>query len=125
MLQFRNSNSEMGVRDHSKNRASSKKLVSGVISILLAIVSIAMFSCEPIETKYTVRFDSKGGTPTPQEQTVKEGGKIAKPANPTRENYTLAGWAMCVSKILNKKLSLRLVFSVIINKFTKNVSNKI
>ena len=44
MLQFRNSNSEMGARDHSKNRASSRKLMSGVISILLAFFAIAMFS---------------------------------------------------------------------------------
>jgi len=39
----------MGARDHFKNKASSKKLMSGVISILLAIVSIAMFSCEDKE----------------------------------------------------------------------------
>ena len=62
-------------------------------SFLTAIVSIAMFSCELFETKYTVKFDSKGGTPTPQEQTVKEGGKVSKPTDPTRENFDFAGWA--------------------------------
>jgi len=63
----------------------------------VAVLATALTSCKKDEDKkeltYTVSFNSKGGTPTPQEQTVKKGGKITKPANPTRENYNLVGWA--------------------------------
>ena len=62
-----------------------------------AFIFAAVFtSCETDKVEvptYTVRFDSKGGTPTPQEQTVKEDGKVIKPADPTRDNYTFTGWA--------------------------------
>ena len=61
-------NQVMGARDHSKNRAISRKMMNGVICILLAIVSIVMFSCDdeaktlvsievttqPTKTTYTV-----------------------------------------------------------------------
>ena len=61
------------------------------------IFAVTFTSCEQEENKaiptFTVRFDSKGGTPTPQEQTVKEGSKINKPADPTRENFNFVGWA--------------------------------
>jgi len=62
-----------------------------------AFIFAAVFtSCETDKVEiptYTVRFDSKGGTPTPQEQTVKEDGRVTKPADPTRDNYTFTGWA--------------------------------
>jgi len=63
-----------------------------------AFVFAAVFtSCETDKVEevpmYTVRFDSKGGTPTPQEQTVREGGKVTKPADPARDNYSFTGWA--------------------------------
>ena len=41
-----NNSNLMGAGDHFKNKASSKKLMSGVISILLAIASIALISCD-------------------------------------------------------------------------------
>jgi len=63
------------------------------ISFLTAIFAVTMISCEKFEPTYTVRFDSKGGAPTPQEQNIKKGGKVAKPADPTRENFSLTGWA--------------------------------
>ena len=64
-----------------------------------AFVFAAVFtSCEKDNVEeiptYTVRFDSKGGTPTPQDQTVKEGNKVTKPADPTRDNYSFTGWAI-------------------------------
>ncbi len=41
--------------------------------------------------KYTVTFDSAGGTPVdPQE--VEEGGKASEPERPTRDGYTFLGW---------------------------------
>jgi len=60
----------------------------------VVILTTAITSCEKDkEVTYKVTFDSKGGTPTPQEQTVKEGGKVTKPADPTRENFSFAGWS--------------------------------
>ncbi len=43
------------------------------------------------KSKYTVAFDSKGGSVVAS-QTVEAGGKAVQPANPTREGYTFAGW---------------------------------
>jgi uncharacterized repeat protein (TIGR02543 family) len=40
----------------------------------------------------TVKFNSMGGTPTPAAQEVVLGGKVIKPADPTRTGYTFAGW---------------------------------
>lgn len=40
---------------------------------------------------YTVTFDSKGGSAVTS-QNVPEGGKVTKPADPTREGYTFNGW---------------------------------
>ena len=61
------------------------------------VFAVAFSSCDKDDGKdnptFTVRFDSKGGTPTPQEQTVKQGAKVNKPADPARENYNFAGWA--------------------------------
>ena len=43
--------------------------------------------------EFTVAFDSKGGTPTPQTQTVAQGGKVAKPADPALLYHDFVGWA--------------------------------
>ena len=45
--------------------------------------------------KYTVTFDSQGGT-TVNTVAVKSGGTVTKPADPTREGYTFAGWFTAV-----------------------------
>jgi len=42
-------------------------------------------------TKYTVTFDSNGGTPVDPQQ-VEKGEKVIQPDNPTREGYTFLGW---------------------------------
>ena len=70
-----------------------KKVVLSNLVVAAMIFSAALTSCDLLDTKYTVRFDSKGGTPTPQEQTVKEGGKVEKPVDPTLDNHQLSGWA--------------------------------
>ena len=44
-----------------------------------------------MEKTFTVTFDSNGGSAVAS-QTVKEGEKAAKPANPTRDGYTFEGW---------------------------------
>ena len=43
------------------------------------------------EEKYTVTFDSRGGSKVAP-VTVKKGEKVTRPENPTKENYSFAGW---------------------------------
>ena len=45
-----------------------------------------------LETAFVVSFDAKGGTPTPGDQPVDSGHTAPKPADPTRERHTFAGW---------------------------------
>ena len=44
-----------------------------------------------VATKYTVKFDSKGGSSVAL-QTVAKGSMAKKPSNPTRTGYTFGGW---------------------------------
>ncbi len=47
-----------------------------------------------VETKkYTVTFDSNGGT-TVEKQSIEKGAKAVKPTNPTRKGYTFKGWLL-------------------------------
>lgn len=43
--------------------------------------------------KFIVTFDTAGGSTVPS-QTVYEGGKVQKPANPTRDDYDFDGWTL-------------------------------
>ena len=73
-----------------------KKYFLYIITTIFVFTTV-FTSCEKDEEKiptYTVRFDSKGGAVTPQEQTVQEGGKVTKPADPTRDNYSFTGWSI-------------------------------
>ena len=54
-------------------------------------VEIRPVTAPPVEKTFTVTFDSNGGSAVAS-QTVKEGEKAAKPANPTRDGYTFEGW---------------------------------
>ena len=46
-----------------------------------------------VKEGYNVTFDTDGGTPeTIPEQRIAEGGKVTKPADPTRIGYIFAGW---------------------------------
>ena len=47
----------------------------------------------PTVKKYTVSFNSNGGSSVAS-QTVEDGSKATKPANPTRSGYTFAGWTL-------------------------------
>ncbi|MCI9416431.1 MAG: leucine-rich repeat protein [Eubacterium sp.] len=44
-----------------------------------------------VKNKYTVTFDSKGGSAVPS-QTVEEGSAVKAPANPTKSGYIFKGW---------------------------------
>ncbi len=76
---------------------------------------------ENVKAKYTVTFDSQGGT-TVSSQTVTEGNKVSKPTNPTRSGYTFAGWTLNGSAydfntIVTKNITL-------VAKWTENVKAK-
>ena len=45
-----------------------------------------------IEKNYNVEFDTKGGLPIPETQTVKPGNTATKPTDPTKQGYTFNGW---------------------------------
>ncbi len=54
----------------------------------------------PPPTKYTVTFDSQGGSQVAA-RSVEKGGKVGKPDDPTRDGCTFAGWyqeADCTNK---------------------------
>lgn len=42
-------------------------------------------------TKYTVTFDSKGGSDV-SSQEITKGNKVTKLSNPTKDGYTFGGW---------------------------------
>ena len=44
-------------------------------------------------TKYTVTFDSNGGSSVPS-QIISSGNKVVKPSNPTRSGYTFVEWQL-------------------------------
>ena len=48
---------------------------------------------ENAKEKYTVTFNSDGGT-TVSSQTVTEGGKVSRPADPTKSGYNFGGWTL-------------------------------
>ena len=61
------------------------------------VVTLADFQAgdEPTPvTSYTVTFDVNGGNETIASQTVESGNKVTKPADPTKEGYTFAGWLL-------------------------------
>ena len=47
---------------------------------------------EPIETTYTVSFDTNGAEQNYEDQKVLPGGKVSKPADPTKGSYKFLGW---------------------------------
>lgn len=47
----------------------------------------------PVAKKHTVTFDTGKGSKV-DSRTVKEGGPVTKPDNPTREGYTFNGWLL-------------------------------
>ena len=45
----------------------------------------------PVPTKYTVAFNSNGGTSV-SSQSITKGGKVSEPSKPTKSNYEFLGW---------------------------------
>lgn len=62
-------------------------IIVGVIVVAIIIVLLILFG----NKKYTVEFDSKGGS-TVTSQEVKRGASATRPADPTREGYIFDNW---------------------------------
>jgi uncharacterized repeat protein (TIGR02543 family) len=67
----------------------------GILGVTL-VFGILATGCptgsEPEPATYTVTFDTDGGSPAPSQQTVKEGGKVSKPTDPTKSGSVFDGW---------------------------------
>ena len=70
----------------------NKSIISFIAITALSAAIITSCKKDKEDVTYTVTFNSKGGTPTPPEQTVKDGNKAIKPTDPTRENFNFVGW---------------------------------
>ena len=70
-----------------QNKKKAIIVIAVIIVLLLIFATILLFSNQ----KYTVTFDSKGGTLV-EAQTVKKNETATRPADPTREGYIFLGW---------------------------------
>ncbi len=72
--------------------------LSVLIAVILCFTAVLLLSCgdddhnKPNITKYTVTFDSNGGSPV-NSQSILNGGKVAEPTEkPNKNGYTFVGW---------------------------------
>lgn len=76
-----------------------KKFLSALMAAIFAFSLVSLTACDdaPASTgdtpkkEYTVTFDSRGGSPVPG-QTVKAGGKVTEPDEPTHEEGSFVSW---------------------------------
>ena len=68
-----------------------KKKLAIVSLIVLSVFSLFIAGCSKKTEKYTVTFDSDGGTEIARVQ-VDKGKKITKPEDPSKEHYVFDGW---------------------------------
>lgn len=62
-----------------------------VLVILICLISILELAACVINEKFTVSFNTMGGTIV-ENAYVKKGNKVQKPTKPTKEGYVLIGW---------------------------------
>lgn len=67
-----------------------RKIIVGIIIVLIIICIFCYFYFKGQKT-YTISFDTDGGTVT-SAINVRNGNKIAKPADPTKEGYEFVEW---------------------------------
>lgn len=69
---------------------SGKKIISLFLTLFILLFTVsALAACG--EEKYTVKFDSVGGTAV-ESVTVLPGEKISEPTTPTKDGYVFMGW---------------------------------
>ena len=87
-------------------------------------------SCEqnlPEEKTYTVKFDSDGGSEVAAVE-VKDGEKVTKPADPTKDGYTFKGWfngdkEYAFETAVTSNITLKAKWEVVTYKITYELNN--
>ena len=59
---------------------------------LIMTIAIGFSSCKKKEKEFTVTFETGAGGSLVDQQVVKQGGKVVKPADPTRDGYVFDKW---------------------------------
>ncbi|KAK3604767.1 hypothetical protein CHS0354_000425 [Potamilus streckersoni] len=77
------------------NRRQHKHITLLFSALFIPLFALGFFAsgCGELDltSSFTVKFDSKGGSPVP-DQIITLGGKITPPKDPTRQGYTFDGW---------------------------------
>lgn len=76
--------------EDEENDSLGIKIVIGIV-IIAIIVILLLKSCGGETVKYSVEFDTNGGTAVSTLE-IEENGLITKPADPTKEGYVFVGW---------------------------------
>ena len=94
-------------------------VIAVIIVLLLILAAILIFSNQ----KYTVTFDSKGGTLV-EAQTVKKNETATKPADPTREGYIFLGWYTSETSTVEYDFDTKVVEDItLIAKWREEITN--
>ena len=76
-----------------KGEARMKRaVVSAVLFMALVLQCIGLASCSLSMGPYTVRFNTNGGSPTPEAVVVNRGETLERPEEPERAGYEFVGW---------------------------------
>ncbi len=78
-------------KEEEKEEKKSSLLIKICILLVIVIVIILLLLKSCNKPKYTVTFDTNGGSEV-AEQKVDKDGKLERPSDPTREGYVFAGW---------------------------------
>lgn len=73
---------------YNENKEHNERVASGVVKLDGSLVLKLYYN----KKKYTVTFNTDGGTPVPESQTVEYEGKASKPNDPEKIGYTFSGW---------------------------------
>lgn len=70
-----------------------KKITIAIVTVIavIAIATTVFLLTKNTKTIYTISFNTDGGNEVVSQE-VKEGGKINKPTDPTKEGYEFLGW---------------------------------
>lgn len=77
---------------HNNNKFDSTQKITKDITLVAKWEKIATEETDtPKVSKYTVTFDSNGGSSVPK-QNIEQNKTASKPSNPTRDGYVFLGW---------------------------------
>lgn len=77
------------------NNSSNMKFnadVTGEYTFTWTFATNTLTITYPTLSSYTVNFDMKGHGEAPESQTIEQGGKVTKPADPEADGFTFGGW---------------------------------